>query len=67
MNRITDLLKPERNRRWLYGVLEAILYACVGLGIIELEPALLLLTVPAAALGLARSNVRNEGPDTSPR
>lgn len=59
MEKIKRFVKPERNRKWAYGVCEATLYALAGFGVIDGEQALLLLTVPAALLGLARSNVRN--------
>ncbi len=59
IERIKALAEPERNRRYLYGVIEAGLYACVGFGLVSAEHALLLLAVPAAALGLARSKVQN--------
>jgi len=51
--------KVERNRWWLYGVIEAALYAASGYGLVSEGLVALLLTVPAAALGLARRNVRN--------
>lgn len=54
-----DLLEPERNREWLYGVTEAALYAAVGFGIINSDEALLLLGIPAAVLGVARRRVHN--------
>lgn len=59
LDKIKALLWPERNRRYLYGITEACLYAGVGYGIVDGEQALLLLAIPAAVLGLARGNVRN--------
>lgn len=59
LDRLESALRPEKNRRYLYGVVEACLYAAVGFGVITAEAALLLLAVPAAVLGLARVNVRN--------
>lgn len=59
LEKIKAALRPEKNRRYLYGVCEASLYAAVGFGLVTAESALLLLAVPAAVLGLARVNVRN--------
>lgn len=59
ISKIRAWFRAETNRRWLYGVIEAALWAAVGFGVIDGETAMVALTVPAAALGLARRNVRN--------
>lgn len=61
MKKLAAWLTPEKNRRYLYGVTEAALYAAVGFGAVTAESALLLLAVPAAVLGIARARVHNPG------
>ncbi|MFT4188645.1 MAG: hypothetical protein QM621_08675 [Aeromicrobium sp.] len=58
---LRDVLAEPRNRAWLYAVAEAVVYALVGVGVVNQQYGLALIGLLGPVLGLARRHTDDAG------